>query len=672
MESFPLSGFSPPEAHQRPIDGVDQDGWVCDIFKMCGNEVMVRIRIAATLLLGGLFMAFLPGSAPAVPSTSLHIMLGGRTVHNSHYLAATFLYELQTLLGTDASSPQVMHGKIIRRQGKELYIDLEQVPPESAAILRQIARQQRPADEISLDEMGAYMEKHYYQLTRPYPTLQALLHDHPYRDNPDWLTVPVDSETFHRLRILRIEKSRIAAALISYFDNNDRLIYPQGTVIAAESFDKKGAFVEAEVLRKRGDSFWNFSVYDRNGALTHASVAFNDEGEVDPKQAGFKASQNCATCHRIDRLDLSGDPEAPARVPIPAFFQKLPARVPQIHLGPEYYDHMAFTELTESNAKQKDGVFGVYGSLMLSELAGRKRLSTLTENDKARYELLRPYYPELLTPLDQVDSLTNSIGMRLVRISLPKHRVTIGSLTSDPEHRPDEQSHPLRLGHGFFMAMYKQTNAEFRRFRPDHHVPSYRGLDLDGDDQPAVNVSYEDAQAFVDWLNRLPAERAAGRSYRLPTEEEWEYAAQGGDGRRFPWGDQWPPPEGSGNFADEANGARFKWEYLHGYHDPYLGTSPVGKFFPNPYFLYDMAGNAYEWTSSFYERYPGAPSDSPPGFRKYGPPLRVLRGSSWADELPKVLRCAFRNPFEPDKRLPFIGFRVVVDIPSLWPRGARP
>ena len=55
-----------------------------------------------------------------------------------------------------------------------------------------------------------------------------------------------------------------------------------------------------------------------------------------------------------------------------------------------------------------------------------------------------------------------------------------------------------------------------------------------------------------------------------------------------------PPPKGSGNFADEANGARFKWEYLHGYHDPYLGMSPVGKFVPNPYFLYDMAGNAYE------------------------------------------------------------------------------
>jgi formylglycine-generating enzyme required for sulfatase activity len=630
------------------------------------NEIMLRVVISLVLLLGGFLLTILPHSSSAIHSNWLHVTLDGRTVHNSHYFAMRFIYQLQTLLGTEAASPKVLQGKIVRRQGKELYVDLDQVPSDKAAILRQIAAQQPPASDISREEMGWYMEKHYYELTSPYPALQVLLRDYPYRDNPDWLTVPVDSETFHRLRILRIDKNKVAAALTSYFENNDRLIYPQGTLIAAESFDKKGMFVEAEVLRKRGDGFWNFAVYDHDGALIPASVAFNEDGEVDPGGQGFKPSQDCAACHRMDRLDLSGDPEAPARVPIRAFFHRLPARVPQIHLGPEYYNHMAFTELTEANAKQKDGVFGVYGSLLLSELAGRKRLATLTENDKARYERLRPYYPELLTPLDRVDSVTNSIGMHLVRIPTPDHPVSIGSPTSDPEHRVDEKRHPLRVSQGFFMSIYKQTNAEFRRFRPEHHVPPYRGIELDVDDQPAVNINYEDAQAFVDWLNRLPAERAAGRAYRLPTEEEWEYAAQGGDGRRFPWGDQWPPPAGSGNFADEANGSQFKWEYLHGYHDPYLGTSPVGKFFPNPYFLYDMAGNAYEWTTSQYEPYPGAPPGLPAGYRPYGSQWKVLRGSSWADELPKVLRCAFRNPFSPDTRLPFIGFRVVADIPSLW------
>jgi formylglycine-generating enzyme required for sulfatase activity len=348
-------------------------------------------------------------------------------------------------------------------------------------------------------------------------------------------------------------------------------------------------------------------------------------------------------------------------VPVRAFFQKLPARVPEIHLGPEYYDHAAFTELTESNAKQKDAVFGVYGSLLLSELAGRKKLGTLTSDDKARYERLRPYYPELLTPIDRIDSLTNSIGLRLIRIPASEYRVTIGSPAADPEHRPDEQAHPAALLKGFFMGVYKVTNGQFRKFRPDHHIAPYRGLSLDADDQPAVDVTYDDAQAFVDWLNHLASERAAGRTYRLPTEEEWEYAAQSGDGRRFPWGDQWPPPEGSGNFADEASGAKLRWEYLHGYKDSFPGTSPVGRFYPNAFFLYDMAGNAYEWTSSFYDRYPNAPN----GARPYGRQLRVARGSSWGDELPKVLRCAFRNPLPPGSRMPFLGFRVVAGIPAL-------
>src|SRR5215469_4705713 len=154
-----------------------------------------RMRVSlysATLLLA----VFLQHPAEAVPPSWLHIALAGRTVHNSHYLAAGFLYQLQTLLGTDASSPKVMQGKIVRRLGKELYIDLDQVPPEKAGVLRQIAAQKQPADEIGLDEMSAFMGKHYYEVTRPYATLQALIRDYPYRDNPNWLTVPVDSETF--------------------------------------------------------------------------------------------------------------------------------------------------------------------------------------------------------------------------------------------------------------------------------------------------------------------------------------------------------------------------------------------------------------------------------------------------------------------------------------------
>jgi formylglycine-generating enzyme required for sulfatase activity len=620
-----------------------------------------RYRVAAWVALPTLLIGVTLGDPPAW----LHITLTGRTVHNSHYLAASFLYQLQTMLGAESNSPSVTNGGIIRRQGKELYINLDRIPPEHAATLRQIASPGLSPGDISLTAMNTWMDQRYYQLTHPYPTLQALLNENPYRDNPNWMAIPVDSATFHRRRVLHINKDRITDALVAYFSNNDFLLFEKDTLIVAESFDKPGNFVEAEVLRKRGDTFWNFSVYDSRGALVPASVAFDENGEADPAAPGLHASRDCAFCHRVDRLDLSGDPEAPVRSPIRGFFQRLPARTPEIHLGPEYYDHMAFTELTEANAKRKDGVFGVYGSLLLSELAGRKRLGTLTAEDRARYQRLQPYYPELLTPLERIDSVTNSIGMRLIRIPVPKSYELVGSPASDPEHRSDETRHHPRFHQEFFLSVYKVTNREYRCFRPDHHVPPYRGVTLDGDDQPAVSVTYADALAFVAWLNALPAERAAGRNYRLPTEDEWEFAARGGDDRRFPWGDQWPPPQDAGNFADEANGKYFAWEHLAGYRDGFIGSSPIGKFLPNPYFLYDMGGNAYEWTASLYEPWPGGSPAAPLPVRPYGIGMRVARGSSWADELPKVLRCAFRNPTPPETSLPFLGLRMAADIPSL-------
>ena len=564
-------------------------------------------------------LALLLIPAYAAPPSWMHITIEGRSVENSTYLEASFLYQLQTLLGTKPSSLKVLDSAIIRRRGKELYIDLDAVPAKQGALLREIAAEAPPRNDLSMAEISAYMDRHYYQITRPYPNLRTLIADHPYRDNPNWLAVPVDSATFRRRRVLHINKDRIADALISYFDNHLRVIYPQGTVIAADSFDPKGSFVETEVLRKRADTFWNFAVYDQDGALIQTSVAFNDHGEAAPDLPGFRAPGACANCHRIDRLDFSGDPQPPMSAPVQGFFHRLPDHVPQIHLGPEYYSHQAFLELTEATGRQKDGVFGVYGSLLLSELVSRKRLGTLTAADRGRYLRLQRSYPELLESLDRVDSISNSIGMQLIRIPAPSHSVMIGSLDSDPEHRADEQRHPLRDRKTFFLSMHQVTNAEFRRFHPNHRSGVYQAKDFDGDEQPVVNINYGDAQAFIGWLNELPKEGAAGRTYRLPNEEEWEYAAQGGDGRRFPWGDQWPPPDSAAQF-------------------------------PNPFFLYGLTGGVREWTSSVYGQVAGE---------------RVVRGSSWADASQKALRCAYRIPTPSEERSPLVGFRVAADIPSL-------
>src|ERR1700722_14882966 len=84
-------------------------------------------------------LVLLVGAVLAVPSARLHIAIPGRTVHNSHYLAESFLYQLQTLVGMNADSPKVMDGKIVQREGKELYIDLNRLAPEETETLRRIA-----------------------------------------------------------------------------------------------------------------------------------------------------------------------------------------------------------------------------------------------------------------------------------------------------------------------------------------------------------------------------------------------------------------------------------------------------------------------------------------------------------------------------------------------------
>lgn len=106
------------------------------------------------------------------------------------------------------------------------------------------------------------------------------------------------------------------------------------------------------------------------------------------------------------------------------------------------------------------------------------------------------------------------------------------------------------------------------------------------DDHPVVNVSREDAKAFCQWVGG-----------RLPNDDEWEHAARGGlQGRKYQWGDEWPPPTGSGNFADvTAKGRYATWKTIKDYDDGYSDSSPVGAFKPNGFGLYDMAGNVWEW-----------------------------------------------------------------------------
>ncbi len=150
--------------------------------------------------------------------------------------------------------------------------------------------------------------------------------------------------------------------------------------------------------------------------------------------------------------------------------------------------------------------------------------------------------------------------------------------------------------------------------------------------RPVVGVNWHEAEAYCAWLSAVTAQ-----TFRLPTELEWEKAARGEDGRRYPWGDKFEP-------------ARCNTVESHIY-----ATTPVG-LYPNgvsPYGLFDASGNVWEWTSDWYEMYPGGePSDD------FGEKFRTVRGGSWYFDR-RNARCAYRDWNVPDNFVGNVGFRVL-------------
>ncbi len=178
---------------------------------------------------------------------------------------------------------------------------------------------------------------------------------------------------------------------------------------------------------------------------------------------------------------------------------------------------------------------------------------------------------------------------------------------------------------------------------------------------PAVKVSWEDATVFCEWLTAkelAAGQIEEGQSYRLPTDLEWSVAdglpdegrstpeERDGKAKDFPWGKQWPPPAGAGNFAD-SSGKRSA--SIPGYHDGFPQTSPVGTFAANRFGLFDMSGNVWQWCRDSYKG--GAT-----GSRDWG----VLRGGSWGTALASELRSSYRNVVDRSERDVIYGFRCVL------------
>lgn len=181
---------------------------------------------------------------------------------------------------------------------------------------------------------------------------------------------------------------------------------------------------------------------------------------------------------------------------------------------------------------------------------------------------------------------------------------------------------------GFLIDKYEVTNADYKKFRPSHEFTPEQG------DHPVTGISWHDASAYARWAGK-----------RLPTEREWEKAARGVDGRKWPWGDIFE--RGRCNLGS--------------------AVAPVGSFEGDrsPYGVYDMAGNVQEWTSSNFIAYPGNSATEV----TFDPRKKVVRGSCYGGN-DFLARCSMRFcslPGEPGARpqqdnYSVIGFRCAMDI----------
>jgi len=286
-------------------------------------------------------------------------------------------------------------------------------------------------------------------------------------------------------------------------------------------------------------------------------------------------------------------------------------------------------------------------------------------------------------PWQKTVDLGDGVSIRLVRI--PAGRFVMGEADDLPDERPPCV---VAIESDFWIGAFEITNAQFRRFDaqhdPGYFMKRYPGIDgpgmpLSDPRQPAVRVSWQRAMAFCRW-----ASESCGISFTLPSEAQWEYACRAGSAGPLSFGSATDDFSAHANMADRSLGVAPSVTggltssitasritgimrasvyggdipCMEAYDDRSVATAAVGRYRPNAWGLYDMHGNAAEWTRSTYHAYPYREDDGRNSPSDAG--RKVVRGGSFHDR-PHRCRSAFRLSYPAWQRVHNVGFRVVCE-----------